>query len=132
MHMFLFDYLISFFTFFTCQSTILHLCWDRSSRVKPVLCKDIMCIGQGQSTVTPLRLKPTALGPLVKHSTTEPLCCLIHVYYCTLDKVVLIYFNFNKANFLHLHDTIVYQLPLKFYKLPDNMVYHTACALIRS
>ena len=32
-----------------------------------------MCLAQGHNAVTPVRLKPTALWPRVKHSTTEPL-----------------------------------------------------------
>ena len=42
--------------FFTAQSTIFHLCWDRSSLVEPVLSKD-KCLAQGHNTVT--------LGPSV-------------------------------------------------------------------
>ena len=32
-----------------------------------------MCLAQGHSTVTPVRLKPAAPRSRVKHSTTEPL-----------------------------------------------------------
>ena len=35
-----------------------------------------MCLAQGQNTVTPVRLEPTAPRSRVKHSTTEPLCSL--------------------------------------------------------
>ena len=33
----------------------------------------LMCLAQGQNPVTLVRLKPAALQPRVKHSTTEPL-----------------------------------------------------------
>ena len=36
-----------------------------------------MCLAQGHNTVEPVRLEPAAPWSRVKHSTTEPLCCLI-------------------------------------------------------
>ena len=38
-----------------------------------------MCLAQGHNTVPPVRLEPAIPQSQVKHSTTEPLCSLVHV-----------------------------------------------------
>ena len=39
-----------------------------------------MCLAQGHSTVTPVRLELEAPRSRVKHSTTEPLCSLLSIF----------------------------------------------------
>ena len=41
----------------------------------------LMCVAQGHSAVTPVRLEPMVLRSRIKHSTTEPLRSLVFVWY---------------------------------------------------
>ena len=62
-------------------STIFQLCRDKSSWVEPSGTKlGLMCLAQGDNTVTPVRLQPTAPRSRVKHSTTESQHSLQCVY----------------------------------------------------
>ena len=62
-------YFVSYIWFFTSQSTIFQLCWDRSSWIEPVLSKYKYVLLK-DTTVTPGKLEPTTLRFGVKHSTT--------------------------------------------------------------
>ena len=54
-------------------STIFQLYRDGSTWVEPVLSLDKCVLLKDHNAVTPVRLEPVALQPLVKHSNTEPL-----------------------------------------------------------
>ena len=54
-------------------STIFQLYRDGSTWVEPVLSLVKCVLLKDHNAVTPVRLEPAALQPLIKHSTTEPL-----------------------------------------------------------
>ena len=64
--------------FFTSQWILFQICQEGSSWVEPILSKDL-CLAQGHSTVTLVRLKPSTPWSCVKYSTTEPLSSLYDV-----------------------------------------------------
>ena len=76
-------------------STIFQLNRDGSSWVEPVLSWDKCVLLKDHNPVTPVRLEPAAPLSRVKHSTTEPLCSLIHRFRITKflsKKIVNIFF----------------------------------------
>ena len=65
-------------------STIFQLNREGSSWVEPVLGSDKCVLLKDHNAVTPVRIKPPALGSRVKHSTTEPLGSLL--LECKMEK----------------------------------------------